>query len=237
MPSGPATHFTDQLLFVASALDHCGIDYIIHYGSLLGAARLGGPLPWDEDHDLFAIGVDLDTIRAKMEALLDQHGFRLTLDPRGFFWVRDKLWPAASGHLALAILPPIEPTVADLPIWEGGAPHLAEGELRPLRRLPFHSSFIWGPAETERVLARLYGASAGEDVMAAFTTPPLAPDADAFWARSRTTGGLDWPAISQRFRTRSRWTHLRLVPWWWFNGGYIIAINKIRAWARARLAR
>ena len=236
MPSAAATHFTDLLLFIASALDHVGIEYIVHYGTLLGAARLAAPLPWDEDHDLFVIDIDIETVRERLEPIVDQAGYCLTFDPRGFLWVRDRLWPAASGHLSLTVLPVLEPFEDGLPVWEGGAPHLVEGELRPLRLLPIYGSFIHAPAATERILARLYGPSAGPDVMQAFVAPPLLPEAASFWARHRTTGGLDWPAIEDRFRRRSRWAHLRFVPWWWFNGAYIIWINKIRTWARRRLA-
>jgi hypothetical protein len=61
-------------------------------------------------------------------------------------------------------------------------------------------------------------------------------EAAEFWARARTPERPDWEAISRRFRTRSRLKPLLYVPWWWFNGGYIIWINKFRRWATARLA-
>mgnify|MGYP001765199647 CR=1 FL=1 len=235
MPSGPATHFAEMMLFSAAVLEHVGIEYVIHYGSLLGAARLGAPLPWDEDHDVFMLDVDIDDVWRRTEAIFDAHGYRLSRDWRGFIWVREKLWPAASGHVALDVLPPLGERVEDLPVWEGGAPHLVPAELRPLKRVPFYSTFIWGPAATETILARLYGESASEAAMAAFRAPPMTPEAAAFWARARTPERLDWEAISERFRNRSRWRHLLNVPWWWFNGGYIVAINALRRRARARL--
>ena len=235
MPSGPSTHFAEMMLFSAAVLEHLGIEYVIHYGSLLGAARLGGPLPWDEDHDVFLLDVDLDDVWRRTEAIFAAHGYRLVRDRRGFIWVREKYWPAGAGHVALDVLPPLVERVEDLPVWEGGAPHLVPSELRPLKRLPFYSTFIWAPAATETVLERLYGASAGAAVMAGFAAAPMKPEAAAFWARARTAEGLDWEAISQRFRSRSRWRHLLNVPWWWFNGGYILAVNALRRRARARL--
>jgi len=237
MPSGPATHFAEMLLFVASALDHVGIENVIHYGSLLGAARLGAPLPWDEDHDLFVVDTSHEEVQAKLGDLFAAHGFRLVPDSGGFFWVREKYWLAASGHLALEFLPPLMERPEDLPQWKGGAPHLLETELRPLIRLPLYSSHVTAPAKTEDVLKRIYGEDGSPAVMQRFRAPPMRAEAAAFWAKARTPDRLDWDAISARFRARSRIKPLLYVPWWWFNGGYIIWINKFRRWAEARLAR
>lgn len=234
IPTGPATQFAELLLFTASALEHVGINYIAHYGTLLGAARLGGPLPWDEDHDIYLFDVTPDLVNEKLGNLFRQHGYRLLPDPKGFFWVRERIWPAGSGHLALEFLPPLIQHPEDLPTWEGGAPHLLNEELLPLCRLPLCSSFIWAPAATEIILQRLYGRSGERDVMQAFVATPISAEARAFWARARTPDALDWPAISARFKRRSRWKYLLNVPWWWFNGGYIVIINRIKAWARRR---
>ncbi|TCT05591.1 LicD family protein [Aquabacter spiritensis] len=236
MPTGAATHFTDLLLFVASALEEARIDYVVHYGSLLGAARLGAPLPWDEDHDLFLIDVTIDAVEARLAPVMRAHGYRMTRDPRGFLWVREAIWPAASGHLSLTVLPALAARPEDLPVWEGGAPHLAEGELRDLQRLPIYGSFVLAPQKTEQILARLYGASAGEEAMRAFRPPRIRRAAQDFWARARTPDRLDWPAISARFRGQARWRPVLSVPWWWFNGSYILAINALKRWARRRIA-
>lgn len=232
MPSVAATHFSNMLLFVSAALQHVGIEHVIQYGSLLGAARLGAALPWDEDHDLFALDTDLDTLHERLEPILSAHGYRMVRDPRDFWWVRERWWAAASGHLSLAVLPPLEQRVEDLPVWEGGAPHLLVDELRPLRALPFHGGCIWGPAATDAVLERLYGRSGSAEVMSRFIAPPSDPETAAFWARVKTADRLDWPAISERFRRRSRLAPLLAVPWWWFNGGYIVGINALKRRAR-----
>lgn len=237
MPSGPATHFAEMLLFTASALERAGIGYIVHYGTLLGAARLKAPLPWDEDHDLFVFGVTAEDLRAKLAPVMAEHGFRLVPDATGFFWVREKYWLAASGHLSLEFLPPFVDRVEDIPHWHGGAPHLLESELTPVINLPIYTSHIAAPAGTEAILARIYGESGTVETMAAFTAPPMHREAAEFWARARTPDRLDWEAISRRFRARSRLKPLLYVPWWWFNGGYIIWINRFRRWATARRAR
>jgi hypothetical protein len=234
MPEVAATHFTDLLLFVCSVLDHLGVEHVIHYGSLLGAARLGSPLPWDEDHDLFVLDVDLADLRRKIEPLMTMHGYRVVPDRRGFLWIRHRFWAAGSGHLALDVLPPRVARHEDLPVWEGGAPHLVEDELRPLRPLPFYGSFVWAPAAVEPVLARLYGVSGSIETMSTFAAPPITSESAAFWQRARTPAAVDWPTISRRFRSRFRLRHLAGVPWWWFNGGYIVGINALKRWARRR---
>jgi hypothetical protein len=234
MPEVAATHFTDLLLFVCSVLDHLGIEHVINYGSLLGAARLGSPLPWDEDHDLYVVDVDLARVHRQIEPIMTAHGYRVVPDRRGFLWVREGLWAAGSGHLALDVLPPLVAHPRDLPVWEGGAPHLLQDELRPLRRLPFYGSFVWAPAAVEPLLSRLYGTSGSVETMSSYTAPPIALESGAFWARTRTPTALDWPAISSRFRSRSRLRPLAAVPWWWFNGGYIVGINALKRWARRK---
>lgn len=236
MPRGVATRFTDLLLFTVSVLDHLGIKSIIHYGTLLGAARLGTPLPWDEDHDLFVYDVTREEIETRVRPILEAHHYATVWDERGFLWVRERHWKAGSGHLGLAFLPPLVDRVEDLPVWKGGAPHLAVGELEPRIVLPLAGSHVHGPAATERLLSRLYGESASVAVMARFKPTPIEAETRAFWQAARTPERLDWAAISARFQARSRWRHLVGLPWWWFNGGYIIGINKLKRWAAARLA-
>jgi Zn-dependent protease with chaperone function len=153
-------------------------------------------LPWDDDHDIFLYGVDPDEVHRKLADIISDHGYVMVRDPRGFFWIREKRWPAASGHLALEFLPPLVTNPQDLPVWEGGAPHLLASELARTQDLPFYGSYIRAPAEVEAVLARLYGAAGSPEVMKAFTRPALHADMADFWARARQPGQLDWPAIS-----------------------------------------
>lgn len=235
MPIGAATHFVDLLFFTLSAVERAGLNYFVHWGSLLGAVRLGGPLPWDEDHDIFLHGVEPDEVRRRLAEVMRDHGYVFVADPGGFFWVRHRMWPAASGHLALEFLPPLVSGQKDLPVWEGGAPHLIARELDETPALPFYESYIRAPGETEPLLTRLYGAAGSPEVMQAFSRPSIHQETADFWARARQPGRLDWPAISERAKRRSRWSPLFSAPWWWFNGAYIIAITKIRAWARRKL--
>ena len=213
------------------------IPYIIHYGTLLGATRLGAPLPWDEDHDVFVYNVTPAELRLKLEALLSSHGFKLIPDEGGFFWVRERHWWAASGHLALEFLPPLLENSNELPIWKGGAPHLLSSELEPRVKLPLYSSFIMAPSGREALLWRLYAESGSDAAMKDFKAPRITTEAELFWRHARHPDRLDWEAISERFSNRSKWKHLLNVPWWWFNGGYIVVIGLLKKWASIHLSK
>ncbi|MBT9584924.1 LicD family protein [bacterium] len=236
MPRHVGDNFAENLFFLLSALEFLRFEHIAHFGSLLGAARLQGTLPWDEDHDIYLVDCSRNAVEAGLRPILEAHGFELEYDSRHFFWVRQKHWYAASGHLALHFLPALIEHTEDLPVWKGGAPHLLRSELRPLRRYPFYSSYIFAPAESEQPLQRLYAESGSPTTMGRFRSAPIHPETKRFWAAARPApNALDWPAICKRFRQRSRWNHMSCLPWWWFNGAFIIGINRLRAWAQARL--
>ncbi len=228
MPGYVATNFVENLLFLLSALEHHGLPYTAHFGSVLGAARLGGVCPWDEDADIYLIDQDRERVERMLREPLERHGFLLIYDARGFFWVRQDPWWAGQGHIGLSFLPllpagsprPTSP-VDDRMAWE---------ELYPLCRLPFHGSWYWGPADPERLLERLYGETGSVETMARFRAPTIDAEVSAFWRRARE-GELDWSAISARLlerRRTQRFAHVRCFPWWWWNGGYNVGIQKLR---------
>ena len=220
MPRAVATVFVENLLFLLSVLELEGVRYVVHYGTLLGARRLAGVAPWDEDGDVYVLGSDLESVRARVEPHLRGHGFDLWLGGADFFWVRQRRWPAAQGYNALHFLAPVLASEGDRTPAHSDAVLSAE-ELGTPRRLPFYSSFVWAPCAPDRILDRIYGASGGDAVMSRFRPPPIGREAEEFWRRARPADGpLDWEAISARFRSRSRWSHLTAMPWLWFNGAW-----------------
>ncbi len=61
---------TAALADIDAACRHLGITYWLHAGSLLGAVRHGGPIPWDDDADLVMPPDDLQAFIAHAPALL-----------------------------------------------------------------------------------------------------------------------------------------------------------------------
>lgn len=233
MPGWVAENFVESLLFTLSACEREGMRYTAHFGTLLGAHRLGGVAPWDEDADIHLLGEDRASVERKLGKVLDEHGFDLVWEPRwGIFWVRQRPWWAGQGHIALEFMP-AAPHAYDgaLPSWEGWIP---PEQLLPLSRVPFHGSWIWGPADPAALLDRLYGEDGSAAAMARFERPRLDPATEAFWraARGGAQGdGLDWPAISERLLRQLRrrpLAHLTTFPWWWFNGTYNNGIKSLR---------
>lgn len=53
------------------------IEYSLAYGSVLGAARHSGPIPWDDDADIMMTAKDFEKFRAVFEARGDKERFYL----------------------------------------------------------------------------------------------------------------------------------------------------------------
>lgn len=235
MPGYVAQNFVECLLFTLSACEHAGIRYVAHWGTLLGAHRLGGVCPWDEDADIFLLDQDRASVERRLSALLDRHGLELTWG-RTHFWVRQRPWWAGQGHIALELFPQHPAGWPSQPEWD---PWIPPEWLWPLRRYPFHGAWIWGPGDAEALFGRLYGASGSREALTAFRRPLLPGDTEAFWAAARPADGpLDWDAISRRMLARRsrRWAHVTTFPWWWFNGGYNVGIQQLRRLGRALAA-
>lgn len=238
MPGYVATNFAENLLFLLSALEHHGLVYTAHFGTLLGAVRLSGICPWDEDADIYLVDEDRASVEEKLRAVLEQHGFQLLYDQRDFFWVKQHPWVAGQGHIGLSFLPRVKAAGAPAPNHPSD-PAMAHEELYPLRRYAYYATSIWGPANPEAICVRLYGETGSVATMARFAPPSIDEESRAFWSAARDAEGkLRWPEISARFMARRRrhpWQHFRTFPWWWANGAYNIGIGKLRRWGEAKL--
>lgn len=139
-----ASHLVELLFTTTELLEAAGIPHFLYWGSLLGAARHGGLIPWDLDADL---GMPV----AYRERLL---ALRPAFEARGhrLHWSLDCTDRTLSVHYGSANLLHV-----DIDLWEhdtaGGVWRdrrwgavLAETDVFPLRRYPFHGRELWGPA-------------------------------------------------------------------------------------------
>ncbi len=72
---------TVYLKVVGQILEENHYSYWLDFGSLLGAARHQGFIPWDDDLDLAMLRTDYERLRENAEEIFGQHGFSVNLDP------------------------------------------------------------------------------------------------------------------------------------------------------------
>jgi hypothetical protein len=234
MPGLVATEFAELAFFVSSLLERLGVEHVAHYGTLLGASRLGGFAPWDEDIDLYVVDTDLGKAEALLGPELAPRGFEMVARRAGdASYIRPRGWLAGQGHVGLSALPPLSLGDADPRSW-GWDATLRANELRPIGRTRFYSSWLPTPALPEPILERLYASSGAAETMSRFRAPAIRPRVAEFWSLARPIHGeTDWPAISARFERPRRARRAMTWPWWWFNGAYNVAVRKARAVGRA----
>lgn len=240
MPSWFASDAVDSLLFVISALEQHGFTPVAHKGLLLGALRLRGLLPWDDDADAFLLDTSPKELDSGLAAICREHGFTLRFRPQhGYFFAFPTTFVpfAHAGLTELGLLTRTQGTEgADFDVHEPRR-HLRERELLPLSRVSFYGSWLPAPAQPEVAMDRMYGAIAAPNVMGRFTAPAVSREVEDFWRAARPMEGpVDWPRISARFRARARSPLFQLrqllgAAWHFVNRGHWLATDFLRAMA------
>lgn len=68
--------YVELLIFMDKICDKHGIDYWLGFGTLLGAVRHGGFIPWDDDIDLACLRKDYDKLIEVLPKELEEHGLK-----------------------------------------------------------------------------------------------------------------------------------------------------------------
>jgi LicD family len=246
MPRVNADLMVDLILTTASVLEQHGVAYTAHQGSLLGAARLSGLLPWDIDADLAVMGENAETLAQKVQRPLHEHGIAMVFSKAHYYYTfRPMLCLGAAKHvLAVPLVEVIlatatrDETSGD--VWhDRHSPHraFAPGELFPLQCYPWHGSYLMGPQDAEHVLGRLYGHAGGPRAFEGFHRAEVSEETELFWRQARPMNGVrDSAAILQRAQVRRHdWARVsRSIPWYLANGVYNAFTETVRRSLGAR---
>jgi hypothetical protein len=240
MPKNNAALLVDVAFVVASIFEREGVSYTIHHGSLLGATRLKGLLPWDIDFDLFVLtdkGRRFDVER--LSRACSEHGLQMDEIERGqYFTIRPAL---RMGRKLVRLFPVIEVDILKSSQNERGEAVYDQstahrkwegGELEPLKRYPYHGSWLLGPNNPEPVLVRLYQNASSAAAMQSFDRASLPCATDLFWSHARPLGGeTDWARVSERAKNIRKmivWRCVYCAPWYLLNSLYCITIQTLR---------
>jgi hypothetical protein len=126
-------HLINVIHYLAELFEEKKITYWMHFGTLLGAVRDQGIIPWDSDADLCVLQSD----KQKVHDLLP----RIKKDGYGFTWYREDLWqihysPINDVYCDLWFYRPIKAKehVVGKPAWTGMTPILYDPlEWKPIK--------------------------------------------------------------------------------------------------------
>lgn len=156
-------------LYMHQLLSESGIDYWISIGTLLGACRHEGFIPWDDDIDINVRYEDFAKIQA-LQARIEKDGFRLSKAGGGFkvtynnkyrYPYLDLIFVAENnGRYELCF--PIDQngncTFGKAKEWPNE--YFYSEDTFPLRLVPFEDFQVYAPQAMDKVVKQIYGEQA-----------------------------------------------------------------------------
>ncbi len=178
-------HMSDEdskrLYSLLDKIDHLftahGITYWAGRGTLLGAVRHGGIMPWEDYHSLHILDTDLEKLKNLTEAL-DEEGLVLHAYWKGFYKIFEKDGDVINDPENPGELLPFRYPVADLfamslecrheiddvyvhqswnCYWHWTDEKFSYSQIAGIKRVPFGPLHIPIPENPEEVLDKLYG--------------------------------------------------------------------------------
>ncbi len=150
-----ATHLVEILFFITSLLEEHEIPYFIYWGTLLGAIRHQGLIPWDYDLDIGILEEDYEKLKS-LQSMINQQGYWFSDCASGCGIILNEIcrvFYSKVNDLHLDIY--IWKKQDDLLICEGEK--LAISEVFPLQKYKFYDRYLFGPNQINSLL-NYYGA-------------------------------------------------------------------------------
>ncbi len=150
-PECCATHLVQILFFTCELLEKEGIPYFICYGTLLGAIRNNGLIPWDTDCDIAVAEKDVPELR-KLAWRIIAHGFWIYEHDRTFT-IQYSAGGINSLHTDIYLYRTSSQGKVHYDDNQGHDPN----DVYPFKKYLFYDRELWGPQNGKKILFEYYG--------------------------------------------------------------------------------
>jgi hypothetical protein len=152
-PACCATHLYHTIIDVTTVLTKHNIKYFISFGTLLGAIRHGGLIPWDTDTDIIIAESDKNRAIEVLKQELDG------------YWVLEDRDEKSVGSLIRVNVSKINTLHIDLftyienedGIVFGYNRYFAKSDIFPLKQIDFYTTKLYAPNNLKKQLETFYG--------------------------------------------------------------------------------